>query len=227
MRHTLFSIPAKICLPALVLTIAAFSQGPVGDTVMVNLDRPVHVGSSTLAPGDYTIREIGTASNARVLEFTSDKGTKMEATATAIPVVQNAPPGQTKLILKTEGGEARLSRIWVQGKTYGYEFPGEATGTATASAGLAMQGQYQPAIVAAAAPPPPAPAPEPAEATPPDPQPEAVAEQTPPPPAPQAEPAPAPEPPMPATSLGWADTLAAALVLTLSGALLYRRTVRS
>src|SRR3954464_14232789 len=109
-------IPATVAFVSSALALAVFAQGPVGDEVKVTFDRSVQVGSHTLAAGDYLIRQVTSASNPRVLEFRSDDGAKLDATVTAIPVLQNTPPTETKVILQDEGGGARLSRIWVQGK---------------------------------------------------------------------------------------------------------------
>lgn len=221
---------------SIVITGYAVAQGPPTPTVNVKLDRPTLVGSNTLAPGDYTIRQITSANNARVLEFTTNRGTKLAATITAIPYLQNTPPSQTKVIFDNEGGQPRIARILVQGRDYGYEFPKEITPARPAVA-ASMQFRYEnpndavvaaapaPAPVAQAAPePPPAPAPEPA-----------VIAQNQPPPAPvqPAEPAAPPEPTpnaerqapvVPATALGWADLVVAGLACTAIGLLLLRRT---
>src|SRR5947209_10994121 len=89
---------ALACYSALFMTL--FAQGPVGDEIKVNFDRPVQVGSKTLQPGNYTIRQVTSASNPRVLGFTSEDGNKLEATVTAIPIMQNTPPMETKAILQ-------------------------------------------------------------------------------------------------------------------------------
>src|SRR5438128_11012279 len=111
-------IPAAIAFVTSAMALALFAQGPVGDQVLVTCDRPVQVGSQTLAAGDYLIKQVTSASNPRVLEFRSDNGNKLEATVTAIPLLQNTPPSVTNVLLQDEGGGARLSRIWVQGKSY-------------------------------------------------------------------------------------------------------------
>jgi len=212
----------------LIATIAAaagcfslIAQGPAAEEIRIKLDRAVQVGSSTLSPGDYTIRQVTSASNPRVLEFTSDNGVKLDATVTAIPVMQNDAPTTTRLIIQDEGGGARLQRIWVQGKNYGYEFPGTTQpGTRTATASARLEGTYtadRPVIAENTQPAPtpaPQPAPEPAPA--PAPAPAAAAPAPTPEPAPaQAAPAPepAPAPAMPATALGWVEMLMAGLVL--------------
>jgi hypothetical protein len=133
---------------AVVFSHTSFGQGPVGDEVMVTFDQSVQVGSHSLPAGKYTIRQVTSASNPRVLEFTSDNGTKLDATVAAIPVLQNTPTSKTRVILDNEGGAPRLARIWVQGKSYGYEFPGKGKSSATAGT-VNLQGTF----VAQAAPP--------------------------------------------------------------------------
>ena len=212
--------------------IGTFAQGPVGDQIKVTFDRSVQVGSQTLPAGDYTVNQVTSASNPRVLEFKTDDN-KLVATVTAIPVLLNTPPSETKVVLQDEGGGARLSRILVQGKTYGYGFPGSAmpasqattasaqltgsyAGAATetaVSANRAVETPVTPAETPAAATPAPTPAP---AAEPPVQQPAAVS----------ANPVPAPTPEVPATGLGWADVVALGLTMTAAGLLLSRRSVR-
>jgi len=105
----------------------ALGQSPVNTAIEVKLDRGALVGSYMLAPGEYSVRQITSANNSRVLEFTTDHGTKLVATVTAIPLLQNTPPSDTKVMFDKEGGSTRIAKILVQGKDYGYEFPKEYT----------------------------------------------------------------------------------------------------
>ena len=132
-----YVITITLAIVSMGLPNAVRAQGPAGDEIQVTLDRAVQVGSQTLPAGSYTIRQVTSASNPRVLEFTSENGTKLDASVTAIPILQNTPPSETKVILDDEGGVARLARIWVQGKNYGYEFPGTAMPAAQAAASSA------------------------------------------------------------------------------------------
>jgi len=224
---------AAIAVFSSLLTVGAFGQGPVADEVKVTFDRPVQVGSETLQAGDYRVRQVTSASNPRVLEFITENDNKLVATVTAIPVLQNTPPSETKVILQDEGGGARLSRIWVQGKSYGYGFPGSAmpaTQATTASAQLSGSYAGAPAapVVASAdravetpvAPP----AETPAAAPTPTPEPAAQApvQQ----PAADATPTPAPTPEVPATGLGWVDVMVLGLAMAATGLVLSRREAR-
>jgi hypothetical protein len=223
---------------SIFITGYAVAQGPITTTVKVKLDRPTLVGSNTLAPGDYTVRQVTSANNARVLEFTTNRGTKLAATVTAIPYLQNTPPSQTKVIYDNEGAQPRIARILVQGKDYGYEFPKEFVPARPAVA-ASMQFRYEsPNDVVAAATPAPAPVAQAAPAEPaaaPAPEPQVVAQNQPAPaPVKQVEPPAAPPDPapnaerqaptVPATALGWADLLMAGLACTAIGLLLLRRT---
>ena len=222
MRYTFF--PIAVAAISLGLCGSALAQGPAGDEIKITFDRPVMVGSQTLPAGEYLIRQVTSGTDPRVLQFLSSDGTQLDATVTATPIMQNTPPSETRAVLQDEGGGARLSRIWVQGRTYGYGFPGTAapahpTTTAT------LQGSYAPAAAPSAerAAPPPQPQPQPETPPPatPAPQPEAQ-----PAPAPE-QPAPAPAPaPMPATALGWADLTSAGLTLAAAGLLFYWRSQR-
>jgi len=219
MRKVKMLAPAASVLA--VWGCAALAQGPAEDRIQATFDRPVQVGSQTLPAGDYTIHQVTSASNPRVLEFTSDNGTKLEATVTTVPIPQNTAPSETKVVLQDEGGGARLAKIWVQGRNYGYAFPGEAVPASQAgNTSARLEGTFsapapaEPAVVAQAQPreqpqpQTPAPAPEPPAAP-------AHAQ-----PAPEPAPAPAPEP-MPATGLGWAEVMLAGLSVCAAGLVLH------
>lgn len=228
----------RLGLAILAASVIAVAQGPVGETVVVKLDRPTYVGSQMLPPGDYTIRQITSTSNPRVLEFTSDNGTKLDATVMAIPAMQNTPPLETKVILNDEGGTPRITRIWVQGETYGYEFPAEdITQPPAAPKPIGLQGRFssaravEPVPAAKAAPAPAAPPPQQtAQAVPPPPPPpqaqpappQEIAQAAPPPPPPQQPPAEQSTPNVPATALGWVDLVVAGFSIAAGGFVLSR-----
>src|SRR3954453_13183003 len=113
---------AAIAVLSSALAFGAFAQGPVGDEFKVTFNRPVQVGTQTLPAGDYTVKQVTSSSNPRVLEFKTDDDNKLVATVTAIPVMQNTPPTETKVILEDEGCGPRAPRLLVQRKTHGYGF---------------------------------------------------------------------------------------------------------
>jgi hypothetical protein len=229
---------------------AGIAQGPLYDKIDVTLPYPVSVNGTVLQPGEYVIRQHeSTAGASRVVHFFKDGGMKLETTAMAIPALDNKTQEDTKLILDKVGSDYFLTKIWVQGKDYGYEFPipenirnREKERTASAAT---VTGTYQAAPAetvvttpsttttverteTAQATPAPEPAPAPAQAAP-------QVEATPAPaPAPQAEaaPAPAPEPApmsadrpertMPATAGNWLNMLLGGGLLSCSGLALRR-----
>ena len=237
MRYNAFVLTMAL---SLVSTHTSFGQGPVGDEVMVTFDRTVLVGSRSLPAGKYTIRQVTSASNPRVLEFTSNNGTKLDATVAAIPILQNTPPSKTRVVLDDEGGTPRLAKIWVQGKSYGYAFPRKG-GTAIAGVNsVGLEGTFK-------ATPPPAPAvaeertPAPApvtQSTPPPADNPVVAQNRPaetpaPPPPPPAQPQTTPPPvaetaqnttkEVPTTALGWMQIALLGMALASAGGLLLWR----
>ena len=64
-------------------------QSPINDTLVVTFPNSVQVGSQTLNAGEYTVRQLSSASNSRLLEFSTDRGTSIQASATSIPALDN------------------------------------------------------------------------------------------------------------------------------------------
>lgn len=115
-------------LKLLSLTLAfgltgLFSQGPMYDTVIVNLPHPVTVRGTVLEPGEYQIKQMQSASNTRVLHIYGNRGMHLETTVMTIPALDNKTPEDTKVTLHNFGDTYYFDKVWVQGKNYGYEFP--------------------------------------------------------------------------------------------------------
>jgi hypothetical protein len=106
-----------------LLTAAAALAQPMYDKITVNLPYSVKINDTTLPPGEYEIRQDPSPTNNRILRFFTDKGMKFETTAMAIPALDNKTPEETSLVLDKYGSDYYLNKVWVQGKTYGYEFP--------------------------------------------------------------------------------------------------------
>ncbi len=117
-----------IAAGALALGLATFvtpskAQGPMYDTVYVNLPYTVTVGNTTLQPGNYVIRELPSQDKSRVLEIYADNGMKWETSAMTIPAYDPRTPDDTKVVLHHFGPDYYFDKIWITGKNYGYEFP--------------------------------------------------------------------------------------------------------
>jgi hypothetical protein len=201
------------------------AQGPIHDRLTVTFSQPVVVGDKTLPPGEYTIRQLESANNPRLLEFSSENGMRVEATASAFATLDNLTSKETKVVLERRGGNQYVKQVWLRGKDYGYELvPGEVPAVTAQNQQMRMTATYQA----------PQPAPEPrqeiAQAPPPAPAPPPAREPEPAPaPAPEAAPAPepapapaAPTPPMPDTAAGWPAMMIAGFMLTAAGTMVRR-----
>jgi hyperosmotically inducible protein len=101
---------------------AAGWQGPLRDRVIVKLPYAVTVQEKTLPPGEYVIEEISSQAKNYVLRISSDSGMTHETMVRTIPALDNKTPEETRLVLDRYGDEHYLSKMWIQGKNYGYEF---------------------------------------------------------------------------------------------------------
>ena len=217
--------------------LAASAQEPINDKLEVTLPQTTWVGSQSLAPGTYQIRQLPTASNPRLLEFSSENGTKMETAITTIAAIGNNTRHDTSVTLEQKDGQYHLTHVWIAGKTYGYQLPIDQSrqqASTTKSETVTLAGNFTPNQP----PPAPAQAPQPPKQ---EPQQVAQAQPQPPPqptpapaPQPQATPEPAPPPantqiaaqtpPMPSTATHWPDLLAGGIALILIGLIVRPRT---
>ena len=110
---------------ACLLVAAAWllAQAPVNDQVKVEFTNQVIVGDKVLAPGVYEIKRLPTANNPLIFEFVSDAGKRTEVTVSAVPIVDNLARHPTSVVLQQNGNNSYVSRLWIAGETYGYEFP--------------------------------------------------------------------------------------------------------
>lgn len=214
------------------------AQGPMYDTVYVNLPYSVTISNKTLQPGDYTIKELPSQDKSRVLLIYSDHGMKFETSAMTIPAYDPNTLENTKIVLHHFGPDYYFDKVWIQGKNYGYEFPLPDSVKARVKESLtavtvparyeATQATTETTQQTAAAEPAPAPAAreEVREET-------TIAQNTAPEPAPapepsanREEPAPAPAPApqsLPATSADWLMMLLSGGTLSGAGLMLRRK----
>lgn len=143
---------AKICAgAALAWLTAANAQGPISDKVIVNFSNPVMVGDTRIESGEYLIRQLPSASNPRMLEFSNDKGTKVQVTIAAWAALDNLNRHDTKIQLDSANGAQYVKRVWVEGQAYGYELPAPHNNMGTLEArnqGMRMTAAYRPTEVA-------------------------------------------------------------------------------
>jgi len=115
-RNLLFTVVALTIIGA---SIGLMGQG-MDDAIKVTLPNAVMVGDNVLEPGQYDIRRA--TSQPQVLMIYSDDKLKFEANVLTIPVVENKTQEDTKVVLHHIGDQYYFDKIWIEGKTYGYEF---------------------------------------------------------------------------------------------------------
>lgn len=113
---------AALTLGITMLVSPGAQSQPLDDRVIVNMPYTTTVGHKTLAPGEYVIQRLHSASGARVLLFYSDNGMKFETSAMTIPCLDINTARDTKVVLNRIGDDYYYDKVWVQGKDYGYEF---------------------------------------------------------------------------------------------------------
>jgi hypothetical protein len=106
---------------AMLMSPNAKSQ-PMDDKVTVTMPYTTTIGKKTLPPGDYVIRRMPNQGGSRVLLVYSDDGMKFETSAMTIPVLDPNVARDTKIILSKVGDDYYYDKVWVQGKSYGYQF---------------------------------------------------------------------------------------------------------
>jgi hypothetical protein len=92
------------------------------DKVTVTMPYTTIIGNKTLEPGDYVIKRMSSPGGSRVLLVYSDDGMKFETSAMTIPVYDQNVARDTKVILSKVGNDYYYDKVWVQGKSYGYQF---------------------------------------------------------------------------------------------------------
>jgi hypothetical protein len=106
---------------AMLMTSNAKSQ-PLDDKVTVTMPYTTIIGHKTLPPGDYMIKRMSSPGGSRILLVYSDDGMKFETSAMTIPVLDPDVARDTKIILSKFGSDYYYDKVWVQGKSYGYQF---------------------------------------------------------------------------------------------------------
>jgi hypothetical protein len=221
-----------LALALTVSTVTLLAQGPLYDTVFVNLPYTVTIGNRTLQPGDYVIKQLPSDTDSPVLLIYSDNGMKFQTSAMTIPTLDINTPSDTTVVLHHIGPDYYFDKIWIQGKNYGYEFPlpnsvkererelMQPVNVAATYKSTPAEETEETETAENTPPQPPQAAPTPAPA----PAPPAPAQAA---PAPQPAPAPASEGSanreMPATAAGWAMMLLSGGALSGVGLMLRRK----
>jgi hypothetical protein len=126
MKNKSFATAAGAAAMTLTLWLspAPLRSQPLYDRIHVNIPYKLTLGDKVLQPGEYTIQQLpDNGGGSRVLLFYTDNGMKFETSALTIPALDINTARDTKLVLEHTGEDYYISKIWVQGKDYGYELP--------------------------------------------------------------------------------------------------------
>lgn len=144
LRNPLF---AAVGVVIMSFAVVVWSQG-VTDGIKVTLPQPVTLGDQVLDPGEYEIRRASTTTD-QVLQIFSNDKMRYQAVVITIPTLGKETPEESKVVLHHIGDKYYFDKIWMEGKTYGYEFvlPEEAKSLQRELA-LDVPARYEPAPAA-------------------------------------------------------------------------------
>ena len=117
-RNLFLTVASVIVMGA---SFTLMSQG-LTDGVRVTLPYPVTIDDVVLEPGEYEIRRPSTTSD-QVLSFYNKDKLRYQTVALSVPAAEERPPEETKVILHHIGDSYYIDKIWIEGRTYGSEFP--------------------------------------------------------------------------------------------------------
>ncbi len=115
--RTLLSIFAALAISTFSVALGAQAV----DGVRVTLPDPVTVGDVVLQPGEYEIRRASSTDGEVLSIFDKDRMVYKTVVLT-IPTLGNKTAEETKVLLHHIGNNYYFDKIWMAGKTYGYEF---------------------------------------------------------------------------------------------------------
>jgi len=83
----------------------------------VNLPNATMVGSTSLPAGEYTVREIQSAGNGAILQFSDVTGHRATVFAQEIP----SDVTRSEVTLKSDGERLQLDKIFLAERDYGFQ----------------------------------------------------------------------------------------------------------
>ena len=100
---------------------SAWAQLPKIDIVQVTLPYEVIAGDKTLPPGEYTIEQMPTDGDSRVLMIHNSAGLKVKTTMALTSRARDPQaPRESTVSLLHIGKNFYLDKVWVEGNPYGY-----------------------------------------------------------------------------------------------------------
>ena len=97
------------------------------DIVTVKLPYAATVGNVTLPAGEYTIRDLKEDGSAPVLEIRSVNANGPSTMVMPSRTPNNQQAAHTQVVLRHEGKQYQIDKIFLQGRDFGYELPPAAS----------------------------------------------------------------------------------------------------
>jgi hypothetical protein len=114
-------IALGVCLASVLGIGLRPAAGQMVDIITVTLPTAATVGKVTLPAGVYTIRDLKEDGSTPVLEIRSASGPSVTASVTQISVPNRKFAPQTAVVLRHEGNQYQIDKIWIEGRDYGYD----------------------------------------------------------------------------------------------------------
>ena len=119
-----------ILAPALLMWAMSAWGSTTYPRIQADFQHPVVINSQTFPAGHYVFQQIHSKTNLPVFRVTDPQGKNLTLTSIAIKVRaprsagDYSPPAaqDTEVVLQKIGGKYYLHRLWVQGRTRGWEF---------------------------------------------------------------------------------------------------------
>ena len=137
----------RLCFLTVALVTFAFvgamaAQWPLHDKVVVNLPYPVHVEGTVLPPGQYTISEQNKPTDTPGLMVEGKSASVVTPAATMNAIEKPAAP-ETKVVLRQIGNDYYFDKIWMKGRTFGWQVPLPDNLKDTQGKSVEVSGTYQ------------------------------------------------------------------------------------
>lgn len=119
MRTRLITVVALLASFLMTAGMWSGEAQVVHSRILVNLPHSAIVGDTLLEPGSYELREL----SPRVVQIYRNDILRGEAMVTTLPTQDTLPAEETLIRFRSFGGDRYyLDRVWIQGRSMGYEF---------------------------------------------------------------------------------------------------------
>jgi hypothetical protein len=100
--------------------VGVMAAQPLHEKVTANFSYPVHVEGQVLPPGQYTIVQQNKPTGAFGL-LIQGNGAEIITDASTMDIIDKPAAPQTEVVLAKVGNDYYLDKIWIQGRTTGWQ----------------------------------------------------------------------------------------------------------